>query len=92
MTSHHRLYGMMGWHQTTSLPVEIRPYSKELWSRHGKKRQLDCALRNKAALFRDTNCATVSEVVRWAIFANHPRMVRYGVVQLKRAHIRAYSL
>jgi hypothetical protein len=45
----------------------------------------DCALRKKAALFRDANCAVVLEVVRWAITANHPRMGRYGEVQLRRA-------
>jgi hypothetical protein len=46
---------------------------------------LACALRKKAAPFRDANRAVVLEIVRWAITANHPRMVRYGFVQLRRA-------
>ena len=48
----------------------------------GMERKVACALRKKAALFRDANCAVVLEVVCWAIIANHPRMVRYGLVQL----------
>ena len=50
-----------------------------------KEKALACALRKKAALFRDANRAVVLEIVRWAIIANHPRMVRYGFVQLRRA-------
>jgi hypothetical protein len=52
-----------------------------------KEKALDCALRKKAALFRDAICAIVLEleVALRATFANHPRMVRYGFVQLKRA-------
>jgi hypothetical protein len=50
-----------------------------------KEKALACALRKKAALFCDANCAAVLEVVRWAITANHSRMDRYGEVQLRRA-------
>jgi hypothetical protein len=54
-----------------------------------EEKALACALRKKAALFRDANCAVVLKVVRWAaIIADHPRMDRYGEVQLRRAHIR----
>ena len=50
-----------------------------------KEKALACALRKEAALFRDANRAVVLEIVRWAIIANHPRVVRYGFVQLRRA-------
>jgi hypothetical protein len=70
---------MTGWHQITGLPVENQFFAM----RHGRKKSspvekaLDCALRKKAALFGDANCAVVPEVVRWATCPNHPRMVRY---------------
>ena len=57
-----------------------------------KEKALACALRKKAALFRDANRAVVLEIVRWAIIANHPRMVRYGFVQLRRALISKCAL
>jgi hypothetical protein len=61
------------------------PAPKENMVPAWKEKALACALRKKAALFRDANCAVVLEVVRWAITANHPRMGRYGEVQLRRA-------
>jgi hypothetical protein len=53
-----------------------------------KEKALACALRKKAALVRDANRAVVLEIVRWAIITNHPRMVRCGFVQLRRALVR----
>jgi hypothetical protein len=52
--------------------VEKQFFAMELWwACHGKKRRPtpDCALRKKAALFRDTNCVVVAEVVLWGISA-----------------------
>jgi hypothetical protein len=43
----------------------------------------------ESSTFRDANCAVVLEVSaqgQIAIFANHPRMVRYVLVQLTQAH------
>jgi hypothetical protein len=75
----------MGWHQTTGLPVENRPHSKESAIPAWKEKALACALRKKATLFRDANCAVVLGVVRRVITANHPRVVRYGLVLPRRA-------
>ena len=66
-------------------PCRKSPTLKGSVVRAWKEKALACALRKKAALFRDANRAVVLEIVRWAIIANHPRMVRYGFVQLRRA-------
>ena len=61
-------------------PCRKSPTLKGSVVRAWKEKALACALRKKAALFRDANRAVVLEIVRWAIIANHPRMVRYGFV------------
>ena len=66
-------------------PCRKSPTLKGSVVRAWKEKALACALRKKAALFRDANRAVVLEIVRWAITANHPRMGRYGEVQLRRA-------
>jgi hypothetical protein len=84
MTSHQRLWhdGVASNHKP---PRRKSPALKGSVVPAWKEKVRDCALRKKAALFRDANCAIVLEVVRWAIIANHPRMVRYGLVLLRRA-------